>query len=180
MGCLLSCCGGDSDSEAGDAGERTRLLPDSDRSNACHGVPDGLHSEHNSALAGPYSHSLPKATDEQSALSRILHETAAEIIDISALEHTPGLEQQEYLERSAHYSKRLAAVGARLASAHCDKNLEIVGGVATAQVDRLLASEPITQTDLAVITEVAARVDRAVKEMEVESLEELVVPFGVN
>merc|ERR1711915_533083 len=80
MGCLLSCCGGDSDSEAGDAGERTRLLPESDRSNACHGVPDGLHSEHNSALAGPYSHSLPKATDEQSALSRILHETAGKLL----------------------------------------------------------------------------------------------------
>ena len=179
MGCLLSCCGGDSDSESGDSGERTRLLTDSDRATACHGVTDGLHSDHASALAGPYSQSVPKATDEQSALSRILHDTATEIIDISAIEHTPGLEQQDYVERAAHYSKRLGAVGGRIVAKHCDKGMA-GGELGAAQVERVLASEPISQTDLAVITEIAMRMDRAVKEMEVENREELVVPFGVN
>merc|ERR1719233_1082 len=100
-------------------------------------------------MAGPYSQSIPKATDEQSALSRILHNTATDIIDISTIENTPGIEQQDYVERAA-------------------------------QVERILASEPISHTDLAVITEIAMRMDRAVKEMEVENTEELVVPFGVN
>merc|ERR1712013_255955 len=93
-------------------------------------------------MAGPFSQSVPKATDEQSALSRILHNTATDIIDISTIENTPGIEQQDYVER-------------------------------------ILASEPISHTDLALITEIAMRMDRAVKEMEVENTEELVVPFGV-
>merc|ERR1719206_140417 len=57
-------------------------------------------------MAGPFSQSVPKATDEQSALSRILHNTATDIIDISTIENTPGIEQQDYVERAAHYNKR--------------------------------------------------------------------------
>merc|ERR1719250_179908 len=64
-------------------------------------------------MSGPFSQSVPKATDEQSALSRILHNTATDIIDISTIENTPGIEQQDYVERAAHYNKRLGAVGGR-------------------------------------------------------------------
>ena len=180
MGCLLSCCGGDSDSELGEAGERTRLLPDSDRATVGHGVPDGLHSEHGGAMAGPFSQSVPKATDEQSALSRILHNTATDIIDISTIENTPGIEQQDYVERAAHYNKRLGAVGGRIVAKHAVRRVGGGGELGVAQVERILASEPISHTDLALITEIAMRMDRAVKEMEVENTEELVVPFGVN
>ena len=38
----------------------------------------------------------------------------------------------------------------------------------------------LLQADLALITEVAARVDEAVATFEVEHTEELVVPFGDN
>ena len=58
-----------------------------------------------------YSRSVPKeGRDELSALNLILQDTATEIIDIASIEHTQGVEQADYNEKAAHYSKRLAQV----------------------------------------------------------------------
>ena len=50
------------------------------------------------------------AQDHQGSLNRILNKTAADIIDISVMDQTPGLlEHQDILDRSSLYNKRLAA-----------------------------------------------------------------------
>ena len=57
--------------------------------------------------------SVPKeGRDELSALNLILQDTATEIIDIASIEHTQGVEQADYNEKAAHYSKRLGQVKA--------------------------------------------------------------------
>ena len=50
------------------------------------------------------------APDHQGSLNRILNKAAADIIDISVMDQTPGLlEHQDILDRSSLYNKRLAA-----------------------------------------------------------------------
>ena len=52
----------------------------------------------------------PGCGDHQGSLNRILNKAAADIIDISVMDQTPGLlEHQDILDRSSMYNKRLAA-----------------------------------------------------------------------
>jgi hypothetical protein len=135
------------------------------------------------SLPQVYSRSVPKeGRDELSALNLILQDTATEIIDIASIEHTQGVEQADYNERVAHYAKRLGQAGPGLVARHAAARPPLMAeaGLLAAQVERVLASEPLAQTDLALITDLAARVERAVAGMEVQHREDLVVPFGAN
>ena len=68
-------------------------------------VIDRLHQDHvHSELQLPAG-----GQDHQGSLNRILNKAAADIIDISVMDQTPGLlEHQDILERSSIYNKRLA------------------------------------------------------------------------
>jgi len=183
MGGLFSCCCGEEEEAGGDAGERTRLISDGPG----HGgtlVPDGLHCEGRDGLGGlaqVYSRSVPKeGRDELSALNLILQDTATEIIDIASIEHTQGVEQGDYNEKAAHYAKRLGQVGAQLVARHTTPPSLMLEAPSADQLERMMSLEPIAQADLALIREVAERVDEAVASFEVEHTEELVVPFGDN
>jgi len=164
-------------------GERTRLISEG----TGHGstlIPDGLHCEGREGLGGlaqVYSKSVPKeGRDELSALNVILQDTATEIIDIASIEHGQGVEQADYNEKAAHYAKRLAQVGGQLVSKHKTTAAPMVEvGPTMAQLEKVLSSEPIAQADIDLITEVAARMEQAMSEVEVEHRDELVVPFGV-
>jgi hypothetical protein len=50
---------------------------------------------------GPTTSSIPRS-DEQSALSRILHQTATNVVDVSAMS-PHSVEQQEYMDRTRQY-----------------------------------------------------------------------------
>jgi len=179
MGSVLSsCCGEDAQSDNGDISERTRLI--SDQSIQQTQIPEGLHNE--SGLMPPYSASLPKATDEQSALTRILHDTATNIIDISAIEHMGGLEHHDYVDRAAHYGKKLSAVGGGIVAKNTrtvDKRLGLVE-VGGASLEKILAGDPCTVQDMALVNEIASRMEVAMGDVRVEHQEDLVVPFGIN
>jgi len=179
---LFSCCCGEEEEAGGDAGERTRLISDGPG----HGgtlVPDGLHCEGRDGLGGlaQVCRSVPKeGRDELSALNLILQDTATEIIDIASIEHTQGVEQGDYNEKAAHYVKRLGQVGAQLVARHSSPPSLMLEAPSADQLERMMSLQPIAQADLALITEVAARVDEAVASFEVQQTEELVVPFGDN
>jgi len=183
MGGVLACCCGEEEDGGADMGERTRLISEG----TGHGstlVPDGLHCEGRDGIGGlsqVYSKSVPKeGRDELSALNVILQDTATEIIDIASIEHVQGVEQADYVEKAALYGKRMAQVGNQLVCRHKTDTASMVevGGTVTA-LEGVMAGPPIQQTHLALITDVAAMMERAVAELEVDHREELVVPFGV-
>jgi len=172
MGGVLSCCcGEDNNSEYGDVGERTRLI--SDHSPQQTHIPELIQDQGRNL---PFANSVPKVNDEQNALQNILQEAASNVIDISAIDQLPAIEQNDYVEKSAAYGKRLAAVGARLAVKHARTT-----GMADQtgeELTRTLSEEPIQQEDLALITEIAMRAEKESSEFKIKHQEDLVVTFG--
>ncbi|KAK4288590.1 hypothetical protein Pmani_038387, partial [Petrolisthes manimaculis] len=85
-------------------------------------------------------------SDEQSALNRILQQTASNIIDVGALEcHT--LEQHEYIERVRMYNQRLNTLYTQKVvnkKALPDVNKLLVDLPST---ERTLSAQPISLTD---------------------------------
>jgi len=62
-----------------------------------------------------YPGSVPKPTDEQSALNKILQQTATNVIDVAALD-SHNLEQHEYVERARQYIQKAQTAQPVLAS----------------------------------------------------------------
>ena len=155
MGCLLSCClGSDSDSQAGEEGERARLLP-----------PPVTWPRPASPGQPGRTRSPPATTDSQAALNTILHQTAATIIDIGALESGEGLDRAdpgEEQDRAALYGLRLAGAGPRLA-----QQQQLVGPISPSQQDTQL------------VTTVAALVGETLASIQqLDCSEDIVVAFG--
>jgi len=172
MGAILSyCCGGDDDSQNGDMGERTRLL--SEHSPVQTHIPELMHDAGRNM---PYGTSLPKQNEEQNLLQQIQKEIAANVIDISAIDHLPVLEQNDIVEKATLYSKRLAAVGSRLAAAH-SKTLGMAD-TAPQDVNKELTDLPIKQEDLELITEIAMRAEKEMEDFKINHESDLVVEFG--
>jgi len=170
MGGVLSwCCGEDTDSELGDVNERTRLI--SDHSPQQTHIPELIQDQ---ARNLPFSCSLPKVNEETKALQNILQDAAGNVIDIGAIDHLPVLEQNDYIERSALYGKRLTAVGASLAARHARP----VHTANTEDVTKTLSEEPIQQEDLELITEMAMRAEKECAHFKIKHEEDLVVSFG--
>ncbi|OXU22040.1 hypothetical protein TSAR_001915 [Trichomalopsis sarcophagae] len=164
MGCCYSLCKDDNSQQGGEVNERTHLLVDPVSNNT------NIPRVHSDDYVSQYASSVPKKTDEQSALNRILHETAANIIDVGALD-SHNLEQHEYLERSRAYAKRIETVGIKVP----DVSYCLLRDIPAPE--RVLASEPITQSDKELITDFMQKSVMALGEVQVEHKEDLVVPF---
>lgn len=163
MGCCFSCFD-DKSSQLEDVCERTTLLgnPVSNNVNriAYH---DDYGTQHTSAYG--------QRGDEQSALSRILHQTASNVIDVSAMDS--HLEQHEYLDRARHYQQRLLM--ASHPSSYPPKSL-----LADLPFpDKILASEPISAADHRLMAECFLKVEKALESLKVAHKEDLVVQFGI-
>ncbi|CAD6237315.1 GSCOCG00002247001-RA-CDS [Cotesia congregata] len=164
MGCCCSLFNKDSGPQGGEANERTHLLVDpvSNSTNIPHA--------HSDDYVNQYASSIPKKTDEQSALNRILHETAANVIDVGALD-SHNLEQHEYMDRSRVYSKRIETGGVKIPQTTCCLLNDIPAP------ERILSSEPITTEDQELIKTMVRSAVEALNDVKVEHKEDLVVPF---
>ncbi|XP_067204769.1 ragulator complex protein LAMTOR1 isoform X1 [Linepithema humile] len=182
MGCCYSFCKEDSGpqvfnfyhcinicfnvfhSQSGEANERTHLLVDPVSNNT------NIPRVHSDDYVNQYASSVPKKTDEQSALNRILHETAANVIDVGALD-THNLEQHEYVERSRAYSKRIESGRVKLPEVSPCLLKDIPAP------ERILAADALATGDQEVITEMLNKAVTGLGNVKVTHKEDLVVPF---
>jgi len=172
MGVVWSyCCGEEGSDEYGDASERTRLI--SDHSPQQTFIPDLIQED---GRIPPFSTSLPKVNDELNDLQNIQHEIAGNVIDISAIDHLPVIEQNDFLEKATIYEKRISQVGARLAAKHARHS-----GMAEApdgDIIKTLSEDPIVQEDLELITEIAMRSEAETDQFKIKHEDDLVTVFG--
>lgn len=121
---------------------------------------------------GTRSVSSISKTDEQSMLSRIVHKTADEIIDVTAIE-PHSMERSEYIEKMRLYQER--ASGSNIRPPKHKSNLPN-----TNTPVNMLAADPINASDIKLITDSSISAANAVTKMEIHTKEPLVVPFVVN
>lgn len=167
MGC---CCSTEDErvSQDGEVSERTRLLNDP-VSNAYQ-----VNSSSND-YGNHYSTSATKKSDEQSALNRILQQTASNIIDVGALDsHT--LEQHEYIERVRSYNHRFNALPSQKVPSRTRHEVQLLCDVPA--VERILSAPPISLADLNMMVTSTQKVVAALTHIKVDHKEDLVVPFG--
>ncbi|KAF5286411.1 hypothetical protein FQR65_LT12591 [Abscondita terminalis] len=169
MGCCYSFfCKEDGSPQRGEPNERTHLLVDPVSNNS--NIPI-----YNSEDFLNNSNALPKKTDEQSALNRILQETATNVIDVAALD-SHNLQQHEYVERMRQYSSKLQQACASNKVPSRSK-LCILQDVPAPE--KVLSTDLIQGDDLCLITSAVAKAAAAIGEIKVEHKEDMVVVFRV-
>ncbi|XP_065337874.1 ragulator complex protein LAMTOR1 [Cloeon dipterum] len=168
--CCDSCCGDDANSQSGEVTERSRLLEDpvSNNTNILRVQSDDFLSR--------YPNSMPKTSDEQSALNRILQETASNVIDVAALDsHT--LEQHEYRERVTHYTQRLNGIAVMQRWRSPPTKVCLLADLPAPE--KLLSTETVLPTDLQTMNYFMEAASEAMSNIKVEHKEDLVVPFRI-
>lgn len=148
--------------------ENTRLLSDP----VSNSVPRTVVGDNYSSSQ---THQNQQRGDEQSALAKILHKTARNVIDVATID-AQTVEQHEYHDRARQYSNRLTMV---FSGPGRSKNYRpsLPNGVSAPQI--VLSSQPISLSDIQMITTAAEKASKAYKEVKVHHKEDLVVPFGV-
>ncbi|ESO89515.1 hypothetical protein LOTGIDRAFT_204335 [Lottia gigantea] len=112
--------------------------------------------------------------DEQSALTRILHRNAREVIDVTADSQT--LQQSEYHDRQRQYSNRLNMVIAD-SGRQPNYNKPLPQGVTSAHT--VLSAPPVSAADVQLITNATDKASKFIKDIKVQHKEDLVASFGV-
>ena len=178
MGALFSCCCGVEDDEAGEYGERTRLISEC---NSQTQIPPGLSDDMNYSSITNQAHSLPRQNDETSKLGKILTDFTEDIIDISVVDLLdPGLEQQEVNEKILHYTQKLDASASQILRDNKDA-APALDNLPIWQIMEQLKTDEISDNDKTLICRVSKQMESMLGSMRVESTEDtrdLVVGLG--
>ncbi|XP_065199157.1 ragulator complex protein LAMTOR1-like [Sycon ciliatum] len=112
--------------------------------------------------------------DEQAQLSRILQDTADNVIDVSAVEpHSMG--EQEYRDRQRHYSNRRLAASTSNHGPRSTARTDFPPGQ-TAPVE-VLSAPPVSVSDVRFMHGLTSAVSDALGSVAVKSTEPIVVQF---
>lgn len=169
MGCCESCFSADRNEFDEDGPRETDKLI-----NPANGQtqPESFGETHVTPQASSSQH---KKGDEQSALSKILQDTASNVIDVAGVEGR-GIEQHEYHDKARQYSNRVNMV---LSSTGRGKKYRTQLPPGAPSVMTELSGPPISVADIELIKTAALAAALAVKGIAVDHKEDLVVPFGV-
>lgn len=166
MGC---CFSSDDDklSQHGEPTERTTLLgnPVSNSTN---------RTSYSDETGAQFTSAFGHKGDEQSALNKILHQTATNVIDVSAMDS--HLEQNEYLERSRHYQQRVNSNAAQRAPLVARQRCLLGDNSAP---EKILAASPISHEEVTWMEQWTSKVQSALGDIKVAHKEDLVVQFGI-
>ncbi|XP_046853519.1 ragulator complex protein LAMTOR1-like [Xenia sp. Carnegie-2017] len=166
----MGCCFSNEDAINGQASktnERTPLLNDgtmTSQSSYPQTISDGTKET---------SGSLNKS-DQQSMLSRILNQTANNVIDVTTVE-PHSLEKGEFLERAKQY-QQYSNSSSIITSSTPQGSLP--PGTAAPQV--VLSSEPVSRDDINLVKDFSEQIASALKNFEVSGGEPFVVQFGAT
>ena len=110
-------------------------------------------------------------TDEQSLLSRILHQTAQNIIDVSAIE-PHSMERTEYMDKMRHYLDKTSKGDYNLPK---NKLVSV-----TDNPMAVLSADVVSKEDIVLIVDKSKAVANALSQMSIMCKEELVASIGVD
>ena len=178
MGALFSCCCGTEDDEAGEYGERTRLISECNTQTQ---IPPGLSDDLNYSSITTQAHSLPRHNDETSKLGKILTDFAEDIIDISVVDHLdPGLEQQEVNEKITLYTEKLDASASRIVRDNTS-SVPTLDNLSIRQIVEQMKTAEISDNDRTLICRMSKQMESMLGSLRVEPTEDtrdLVVGLG--
>ncbi|KAK3763547.1 hypothetical protein RRG08_019120 [Elysia crispata] len=165
MGCCFSS-EEDKDQDVPHANERTPLL-DPSQADHIHQIQGGRASRN--------SISQNQKGDEQSEFTRILRQTAINVIDVTSSD-SQNMEQGEMQDRATQYSNRLNMVlSASGRSRVFQPNLPT--GITSPQMT--LTAPPVSLSDVQLISSFSEKCSNAACEIKIQHKESLVVTFGV-
>ncbi|GAU98585.1 hypothetical protein RvY_09712-2 [Ramazzottius varieornatus] len=165
-----SCCGSD-DSQNDNDGRNERDPLINGISSRPQGIepPSGEHSRTGSQVL--------RKNDEQSALNRILHKAASNVIDVAALD-THGMENHEFTEKAKAYSQKLATAG-NVQLKNRSKKRELLPDC-TISIERLIAISPLPSSDIDMMIALSANAEEAYKRFAVLHTQDLIVDFATT
>lgn len=118
---------------------------------------------------------MPKK-DDVSALNKIIQDTAANVIDVAAMD-IHNIEPHEYNDRVKIYSQRLAQQWNTVPHPNSICHVGLLKDIPNPEL--VLTSVPIRPDDLDLIRSMVQKANVAVSEIKVKHTENLVVPFRI-
>lgn len=180
MGNVKSFCCKDGISDIDDCEERSRILNDN-----CGTSCDDLYnnsttsalSHQDSVSYGSINNGDGSKTMEQSALDKIYQKMASNVIDVAPGE-SMVIQQAEFIERQKAYQAKLNQIKAPipLKLTNCVAK-HVSGSYDESQEKRRVEYEPISVDDIQLINEISLKSAEAVKNLKINSQEQVVTRF---
>ncbi|CAL1545284.1 unnamed protein product [Lymnaea stagnalis] len=164
MGCCFSSDEDKVETNIQNPNERTPLL-----------YPQPGEQQNQGGRSGPIYSQQNQTGDEQSEFTRILRQTAINVIDVTSTE-SHNIEQGDMQDRATQYSNRLNMVLQGSGKSRVYRP-NLPTGITSPQMT--LAAAPISISDVQLITSVSEKLANAAREIKIQHKESLVVTFGV-
>ena len=143
-------------------------------------MPSGFNDELHCNLN--VSNSLPPLNDDSAKLAKILTDFAEEIVDISIVDNSDSLEQQEINERLSYYAHKLGANGSKLVKDNSQGNIEVrLDGLSIQELKSQLQEYQVSEENRTLVSRVAKQVNNLMANVRVEPNEfinDMVVDLG--
>ncbi|XP_001956454.2 uncharacterized protein LOC6507841 [Drosophila ananassae] len=160
-------CTEDTGAQPNEPNERTHLLVDPVNHSPA------LRRSNSDGLSNDYAHSLPKK-DDQTALSRLVQNTAINMINVGAMD-CHSLEHQEYTDRIRLYSQRLHQQWNNVQH----PSVILKGLLKDVPSHQFYLAKPLYAEDTAQMKAFIEKAHVSVSHIQIDHKEAVVVPFRI-